>query len=119
MKTAQLTVQLPGMQKQKEEPMLYKFENHTRAYWEGGSEEERLLADIELLRGLAGIRRPVAGFALFILARLFGAPWMPFRWRWGHGMAWPQSSTYARQIKTIHVSGRDRPMIKRLRNLRS
>lgn len=71
------------------------------AYYEGGKRETRYLADIEILIALVARRRPLMGFALFILARIFGAPFWPHRFRWGRRLPYLQSLTYRQQRKII------------------
>ena len=71
------------------------------AYYEGGKRETRYLADIEILIALTSRRRPLTGFALFILVRIFGAPFWPHRFRWGRRLPYLKSLTYRQQKKII------------------
>lgn len=76
-------------------------EDFRKSYYEGGSAKARYLADIEILAALVFNRRPVTGFFLFLIARIFGAPIWPHKRRWGNRLPYWQSFTYRQQIAFI------------------
>jgi hypothetical protein len=63
---------------------------HDKAYWQGGTYDERRKADDELQRCVAKVGEP--GIAALMLAgvRVGGSPYWPTRFRWGYGWPWPR-----------------------------
>jgi hypothetical protein len=63
---------------------------HDKAYWQGGTYDERRKADSELQRCVANVGEP--GIAALMLAgvRVGGSPYWPTRFRWGYGWPWPR-----------------------------
>lgn len=63
---------------------------HDKAYWQGGTYDERRKADRELQRCVANVGEP--GIAALMLAgvRVSGSPYWPTRFRWGYGWPWPR-----------------------------
>jgi len=63
---------------------------HDKAYWQGGTYNERSQADKELRRCVANVGEP--GIATLMLAgvRVGGSPYWPTRFRWGYGWPWPR-----------------------------
>ena len=63
---------------------------HDKAYWQGGTYDERRKADEELQRCVAKVGEP--GIAALMLAgvRVGGSPYWPTRFRWGYGWPWPR-----------------------------
>ncbi len=63
---------------------------HDRAYWQGGTCDERKAADRELRRCVTAVGKP--GIAALMLAgvRVGGSPYWPTRFRWGFGWPWPR-----------------------------
>jgi hypothetical protein len=63
---------------------------HDRAYWQGGTYQERYQADLVLRRCVAKVGEP--GIAALMLAgvRVGGSPLWPTRFRWGYGWPWPR-----------------------------
>ena len=90
-------------------------DTHDMAYFEGGTAEERKIADIELMRCVAARGRPVVAFIMYCGVRTFGAPLWPTRLRWGRQMRMRDSLTYGRQVKTIARDAISRPTVKHLR----
>jgi len=66
---------------------------HDVAYWRGGTEEERRLAD-EGLRDCVKVRTgdPVLAGLMFAGVRAGGSPAFPTSFRWGYG--WPEGRGY-------------------------
>jgi hypothetical protein len=60
-------------------------ERHDRAYWIGGTAEDRRIADQQLMICVARRAHPHWAYAMYLAVRLGGSPWFPFKWRWGYG----------------------------------
>lgn len=63
---------------------------HDLAYWRGGTEEERLAADLELQRCVAAVGQPEVARLMLEGVRVGGTPRLPTRFRWGYGWPWPR-----------------------------
>ena len=63
---------------------------HDKAYWQGGTYDERRKTDEELQRCVAKVGEP--GIAALMLAGVWvgGSPYWPTRYRWGYGWPWPR-----------------------------
>lgn len=58
---------------------------HDRAYWRGGTAEERKAADLKLRESVAARGHPVVAAAMYYGVRAGGVAWLPTSWRWGYG----------------------------------
>jgi hypothetical protein len=69
------------------QPDLWKRHciEHDRAYWTGGTREERKAADLKLRDGIQGEGKPVIARIAYVGVRIGGTPWLPTPWRWGFG----------------------------------
>jgi hypothetical protein len=65
---------------------------HDLAYWKGGTEEERLRADIALKDCVTEIGRPELAKLMLAGVRFGGSPYYPMPYRWGYG--WPYLRGY-------------------------
>lgn len=63
---------------------------HDRAYWLGGTYEQRLEADKELRDCVAGVGEPVIAELMLGGVRAGGTPFLPTSYRWGYGWAFPR-----------------------------
>lgn len=63
---------------------------HDRAYWKGGTYQERLDADLELRRCVAQVNEPEIAAVMLVGVRVGGSPVFPTRFRWGYGWNWPR-----------------------------
>jgi hypothetical protein len=61
--------------------------SHDFAYWQGGTFEERLVADEELESCVAGVGEPTIASLMLAGVRVGGTPYLPTSYRWGYG--WP------------------------------
>ena len=68
---------------------------HDRAYWRGGTQRDRILADRALLVGVIECGYPLTGFAMYWAVRFFGSPWWRFSWRWAYGYRHPGQHYYS------------------------
>lgn len=65
---------------------------HDRAYWLGGTYQERRAADDELRRCVAGLDEKLIAELMRTGVRVGGSPWWPTPFRWGYG--WPYGRGY-------------------------
>lgn len=63
---------------------------HDRAYWKGGTYEQRLAADLELRSCVAQVEEPGIAAVMLLGVRVGGSPVFPTRFRWGYGWSWPR-----------------------------
>lgn len=65
---------------------------HDKAYWKGGSKEQRKVADAELKNCVKDAGRPKTAALMQFGVRAGGSPIWPTRFRWGYG--WPYYRGY-------------------------
>ncbi len=58
---------------------------HDKAYWQGGSKEERLQSDHELRSCVAKTGQPEIAELMLAGVRVGGTPYLPTSFRWGYG----------------------------------
>ena len=63
---------------------------HDKAYWAGGTYEERLAADRELRTCVEAVGEPEIGKLMMDGVRVGGTPYLPTRFRWGFGWPYPR-----------------------------
>lgn len=63
---------------------------HDRAYWQGGTYEERELADEALRLCVARTGEPQIAALMLAGVRVGGSPYWPTSYRWGYGWPWPR-----------------------------
>ena len=63
---------------------------HDRAYWKGGTYQQRVDADLALQRCVAQVDQPEIAAVMLIGVRVGGSPVFPTRFRWGYGWDWPR-----------------------------
>jgi hypothetical protein len=68
---------------------------HDYAYWQGGTYEERLVADKQLSQCVYNVGEPQIAKLMLAGVRVGGSPYFPTSYRWGYG--WP----YPRWYKTL------------------
>jgi len=59
--------------------------DHDRAYWAGGSAEQKKAADIRLAEAVRRRGYPIIAKAMYYAVRIGGVHWLPTAWRWGYG----------------------------------
>ncbi len=65
-------------------------ETHDKAYWMGGTREQRKQADEALRDCVADIGQPEIAEIMLAGVRVGGSPWWPTSFRWGYGWPWPR-----------------------------
>ncbi|MGD9417589.1 MAG: FAD-binding oxidoreductase [Verrucomicrobiota bacterium JB025] len=65
---------------------------HDRAYWAGGTREQRREADRNLANRITADGRPIVGTLTWLGTRVGGHPLLPTPWRWGY--AWKYGRGY-------------------------
>lgn len=63
---------------------------HDRAYWRGGTYDERLEADRALQTCVTAVGEPAVAKVMLAGVRVGGSPWWPTPYRWGYGWPWPR-----------------------------
>lgn len=63
---------------------------HDYAYWQGGSYQERLLADKKLQYCVAKVGEPHIANLMLAGVRVGGTPYLPTSFRWGYGWSYPR-----------------------------
>jgi hypothetical protein len=63
---------------------------HDRAYWKGGTRNERVLADKGLRDCVASVGEPVIAQLMLAGVRVGGTPYLPTQFRWGYGWPFPR-----------------------------
>jgi len=62
---------------------------HDKAYWQGGSYQERIDADLALQQCVAAVGEPVIAALMLSGVRVGGSPYWPTSFRWGYGWSYP------------------------------
>lgn len=63
---------------------------HDLAYWQGGTYEERVKADLELQQCVAQVGDSRIAAIMLAGVRVGGTPYLPTRFRWGYGWPYPR-----------------------------
>lgn len=63
---------------------------HDFAYWQGGTYDERLIADKELEHCVAQVGEPQIAALMLAGVRVGGSPYFPTTFRWGYGWPFPR-----------------------------
>ena len=79
---------------------------HDYAYWQGGTYEERLVADEQLSQCVAKVGEPQIAKLMLAGVRVGGSPYFPTSFRWGYGWSYPRwykalTKSEKMQIRTI------------------
>ena len=65
---------------------------HDKAYWRGGTYQQRLDADLALKQCVAKVGEPLISELMLAGVRVGGSPYWPTKFRWGYG--WPYFHGY-------------------------
>ena len=63
---------------------------HDKAYWAGGTFQQRLVADQALKSCVEAEGKPAIAMIMMLGVRLGGAPLLPTSFRWGYGWPYPR-----------------------------
>lgn len=82
---------------------------HDYAYWQGGTYEERLIADEQLQQCVANVGEPRIANLMLTGVRIGGSPYLPTPFRWGYGWPYPRlykplTSEEKRQITKLETN---------------
>lgn len=66
---------------------------HDYAYWQGGTAQQRQLADRNLLINVATRGYCLIAVLMWLAVRAGGHPLLPLSWRWGYGFKYPRRYT--------------------------
>jgi hypothetical protein len=81
---------------------------HDYAYWQGGTYEERLVADNELQQCVTKVGEPQIAKLMLAGVRVGGSPYLPTSFRWGYGWSYPR---WYKALNEVEIS-----QIKALKN---
>lgn len=73
---------------------------HDKAYWRGGSYQQRLDADLALKSCVADVGEPLVAELMLAGVRVGGSPYWPTQFRWGYGWSYPHGYTSEANIKS-------------------
>jgi hypothetical protein len=83
---------------------------HDKAYWRGGTDEERKAADLALKKCVADLGEPQVGELMFNGVRVGGAPYLPTAFRWGYGWPYPRGYRALTKEEEAQVESMLRPL---------
>lgn len=63
---------------------------HDYSYWQGGTYEDRLVADQELQQCVVDVGEPQIAKLMLAGVRVGGSPYFPTSFRWGYGWSYPR-----------------------------
>jgi len=63
---------------------------HDYAYWQGGSFNQRVVADLALRQCVTNVGEPTIAALMFAGVRVGGSPFFPTSFRWGYGWPYPR-----------------------------
>jgi hypothetical protein len=63
---------------------------HDYAYWQGGTYEDRLVADKQLQQCVVEVGEPQIAKLMLAGVRVGGSPYFPTSFRWGYGWSYPR-----------------------------
>jgi hypothetical protein len=63
---------------------------HDKAYWQGGTKQQRLAADVELKQCVESLGKPRIAELMLAGVRVGGSPYWPTQFRWGYGWTYPK-----------------------------
>ncbi len=66
--------------------------DHDKAYWKGGTYQQRIDADERLRTCVADVGKPLIAELMLAGVRVGGSPYLPAQFRWGYG--WPYLRGY-------------------------
>lgn len=71
---------------------------HDKAYWRGGSYQQRLDADIKLKHCVAAVGEAAVAELMLSGVRVGGSPYWPTQFRWGYGYPYPHGYTQTESL---------------------
>lgn len=76
---------------------------HDYAYWQGGTYEERVVADNDLQACVAAVGEPHIARLMLAGVRVGGTPYLPTRFRWGYGWTFPRGYKALTEEELIQI----------------
>jgi hypothetical protein len=82
---------------------------HDYAYWQGGTYQDRLIADKALRQCVSKVGQPEIAKLMLAGVRIGGSPYFPTSFRWGYGWPYPRwykalSTEEIEQVKAISIT---------------
>jgi hypothetical protein len=83
---------------------------HDYSYWQGGTYEDRLIADQQLQQCVSEVGEPQIAKLMLAGVRVGGSPYFPTSFRWGYGWSYPRlyKSLTAEEKEQINSLKNDR-----------
>ncbi len=64
---------------------------HDKAYWQGGTKQQRLDSDLKLKQCVETVGKPQIAKLMLAGVRVGGSPYWPTKFRWGYGWEYPRA----------------------------
>lgn len=77
---------------------------HDYAYWQGGTYDERLIADKELEQCVSKVGEPEIARLMLAGVRVGGSPYFPTSFRWGYGWSYPRFYKALTEAEKIQIN---------------
>lgn len=81
---------------------------HDKAYWKGGTFQQRLEADIALKDCVEQVGEPQIAELMLQGVRVGGTPYLPTKFRWGYGWSYPRDYRALSEEELLLVKKREK-----------
>lgn len=78
---------------------------HDKAYWKGGTYQDRINADQALRQCVAAVGEPEVAQLMLAGVRVGGSPYFPTTFRWGYGWPYPRGYGALTEEESKQVEG--------------
>ena len=79
---------------------------HDKAYWAGGTKQERLESDRKLKSCVTTVGEPTIAQLMLAGVRVGGTPYLPMKFRWGYGWPYPRGYKVLTEADKIEIEER-------------
>lgn len=87
---------------------------HDLAYWQGGTYQQRLIADQSLKSCVAKVGQAEIAELMLMGVRVGGTPYLPTSFRWGYGWSYPKLYDELNESELIQVKLLSPPIISKI-----
>lgn len=77
---------------------------HDKSYWQGGTKQQRLDADVALKRCVESVGKPRIADLMLAGVRVGGSPHWPTKFRWGYGWEYPKGYVELSKIEKKQIA---------------
>ncbi|WP_317931814.1 hypothetical protein [Halioxenophilus sp. WMMB6] len=81
---------------------------HDYAYWQGGTYEQRMQADLRLHECVTQVGEPEIAELMLAGVRVGGSPYWPTQFRWGYGWSYPRGYRALTDQELAEIADRHR-----------